>query len=67
MDALTNRGEVGVVSALSYKITSQLNVGIQYCYGLTKVYTSTGIINSEEYSFEAWNKFAQLKFELFLK
>lgn len=66
VDALTNRGDAGLIGGASYKITKQLNIGLQYYFGLSKIYTSSGLINSQEFTFDVRNEFALVRIEYLL-
>lgn len=66
VDFLTNRRELGIILGASYRLTNSLDVGLDYYFGLSKIYSSSGLIDIQEFTLDAYNQFAQIRFEYYL-
>lgn len=67
VDALTNRGEIGLMAGTTYRIGKWMGVGLDYTIGLTKIYQTSGTIDSSQVSLDVFNHFGQIRLEYFLK
>jgi hypothetical protein len=63
VDFLTARNEFGVIAGASYRLSETMSLGLEYYFGLTKVYTASGHLDSSEFSMNVRNEFAQVTFE----
>lgn len=66
VDFLTNRREIGIILGASYRLNNRLDVGLDYYFGLSKIYSSSGLIDNQEFTLDAYNQFGQIRFEYYL-
>jgi len=67
VDFLTNRGEMGLITGAYYNITDKLRIGGNYTFGLTKIYSAGGTIDSQEFDLTVKNQFYQLTIEYLIR
>ena len=67
VDDLTNRRELGLISGITYRLNKKIDMGLDYCAGLTKIYSPSGSIDSQSFSANARNQFAQLRIDYRIK
>jgi hypothetical protein len=67
VDFLTNQSELGLITGACYNITDKIRIGGSYTFGLTEVYTLTGLINSEYVDMSVKNNFYQLSIEYLIR
>ena len=63
VDALTARGDFGLLAGASYRLRQKMSLGFEYCYGLTKIISSGGTVDGSEYHLDVRNNFAQVVLE----
>jgi len=62
VDFLTNRREIGILPGISYRIDSKIEIGVDYFFGLTEMYSASGTIDNQDVSVQTHNRFAQIRF-----
>jgi len=62
-DYSMNRREWGIISGISYHLNNKLHVGLDYYFGLTKIFSSAGLIDNQDFTMDTRNQFFQLRFE----
>jgi hypothetical protein len=67
VDFLTNRGDIGILVGASYSVTKRIDLGIEYCIGLTTIYSASGTIDSSNFTLNTKNQFGQIRLEYSLK
>ena len=63
VDFLTNKSDVGIITGISYRGFDRLEIGFDYYFGITKLYSSSGTVDTTEFTFNTRNQFAQIRIE----
>ncbi len=63
VDFLTNKNDIGIITGISYRGFNRLEIGFDYYFGITKLYSSSGTVDSTEFTFNTRNQFAQIRIE----
>jgi hypothetical protein len=58
-----NRHEVGIIPGITYRANNKLHIGLDYYFGLTKTYSTGGLIDNQEFMMDAVNQFVQVRFD----
>ncbi|HPH45579.1 MAG TPA: hypothetical protein PLJ60_11145 [Chryseolinea sp.] len=67
VDFLTNRSDLGIITGLTYRGFGRLEIGMDYYFGITKLYSSAGTIDTTEFELNTRNQFAQIRIEYALR
>jgi hypothetical protein len=62
VDFLTFRGDLGIVTGACWRMNDNISIGVDFLFGVTKVYTSGGYAGSV-FSLDTRNRFSQITFE----
>lgn len=63
-DAYSGQSEFGIITGIYCRLNDRINLGLDYYFGLTKMFNGGGISEGEEYNLIGRNHFAQLTFEI---
>lgn len=63
VDALTARGDLGILGGANYRVNEKISIGVDYCVGLTNIIVTSGSVDSNSYTLTAKNNFGQLILE----
>lgn len=67
VDFLTARNEIGVILGGSYRVSTALSIGVDYYFGITRVYALSGTVDSEPYQINVRNQFGEVTVEYRLR